>query len=101
MKKLLGTFTAVFCISSALYAQPGPPPASTTINAFSIESWQFSISWQPFNEADGYVVVRSTSAITAEPVDGVTYDAGTPLGQAKVMYVGDASGCVILSLIHI
>jgi len=99
MKKLLGIFTAVFCISSALYAQPGPPPASTTINAFSIESWEFSISWQPFNEADGYVVVRSTSAITDEPIDGVIYDAGVPLGQAKVMYVGNASGCVIREVV--
>ena len=99
MKKLLGILTVVVCICSVLYAQPGPPPASTTINAFSIESWQFSISWQPFNDADGYVVVRSTSAITDEPIDGVIYDAGAPLGQAKVMYVGNASGCVIREVV--
>ena len=51
------------------------------------------------NDADGYVVVRSTSAITDEPIDGVIYDAGAPLGQAKVMYVGNASGCVIREVV--
>lgn len=68
--------------SAQLATQPSTQPTGLTITGNNL-AYTFDISFNT-SGADRYLVLRSTQPITATPVDGVVYEKGEGLGNAKV-----------------
>ena len=55
-------------------------------------------SWTAASDADGYLVVYHTSALTAGPVDGTDYSVGDAVGGGNVGYIGTSVTGAVSSL---
>jgi len=71
---------------------PSPEPTANPSNlVFSnVRSFDYTLSFTAASPApNGYLVVRSVgAALSADPVDGVTYTAGSTLGNGTVVTLG-------------
>lgn len=78
-----------------LYAtEPASNPMA--LNFSSVKAYSM-VGTLTASGADGYIILRKAgSAVTETPVDGETYDKGVGIGAAKVFYVGDGSGSILL-----
>jgi len=69
-----------------------PAAQATALNFTNVKTYRFTGAFTPAAGVDGYIVVRKTgSAITADPVDGQTYDRGDNMGDAKVVFSGTST----------
>ncbi len=69
-----------------------PTAAATSLTFSNIKSYRYTATLTGASSgAEGYVVLRKKgSAITASPADGQVYGPGDPIGDAKVVYVGNS-----------
>lgn len=72
-----------------LASEPTTQPTNLRKDSYD-KAWTFDIKFDPA-AADGYLVLRSTEPIVANPLDGVAYTKGTGLGNAKVFSLGFSS----------
>jgi hypothetical protein len=82
--------TGGLCIASCLAAFATEPAQPTAFGYGSLKPYSFSISFTG-SGADGYLVLRSNSPVTAVPVDGVTYEKGGGVNGTKVFSVGSST----------
>ena len=75
----------VYAIRGSLATEPTSAPGA--LNLVSNLAWK-SVLGITASSADGYLVMLSTSPITATPTDGVSYQRGEYLGGARVMHAG-------------
>ncbi len=73
----------VYAIRGSLATEPTSAPGS--LNLVSNLAWK-SVLGITASNADGYLVMLSTSPITATPTDGVAYQRGEYLGGARIMH---------------
>lgn len=66
-----------------LASEPATQPSGLTKSGNNDLAFSFELNLTPTN-ADRYLILRSTQPINATPVDGVVYDKGEGLGNAKV-----------------
>ena len=77
------------CVGGSFATEPTSPANSLTFS--NIKSYRYSSTLTGASGADGYLVLRKAgSAPTSIPVDGTTYGKGDPIGNGKVVYVGNA-----------
>ncbi len=78
------------------------PTATATALTFSnIKSYRYSANLTAASGADGYLVIRKVgSAPTGLPVDGITYGKGDPIGDGKVLYVGNAGNFSAMEVVE-
>lgn len=75
----------VYAIRGSLATEPISAPGA--LNLVSNLAWK-SVLGITASSADGYLVMLSTSPITATPTDGVAYQRGEYLGGARIMHAG-------------
>ena len=75
----------VYAIRGSLATEPTSAPGA--LNLVSNLAWK-SVLGITASGADGYLVMLSTSPITATPTDGVAYQRGEYLGGARIMHAG-------------
>lgn len=75
----------VYAIRGSLATEPTSAPGA--LNLVSNLAWK-SVLGITASSADGYLVMLSTSPITATPTDGVSYQRGEYLGGARIMHAG-------------
>ena len=75
----------VYAIRGSLATEPTSAPGA--LNLVSNLAWK-SVLGITSSSADGYLVMLSTSPITAIPTDGVAYQRGEYLGGARIMHAG-------------
>ena len=75
----------VYAIRGSLATEPTSAPGA--LNLVSNLAWK-SVLGITASSADGYLVMLSTSPITATPTDGVAYQRGEYLGGARIMHAG-------------
>jgi hypothetical protein len=75
----------VYAIRGSLATEPTSAPGA--LNLVSNLAWK-SVLGITTSDADGYLVMLSTSPITATPTDGVAYQRGEYLGGARIMHAG-------------
>ena len=75
----------VYAIRGSLATEPTSAPGA--LNLVSNLAWK-SVLGITASSADGYLVMLSTSPITASPTDGVSYQRGEYLGGARIMHAG-------------
>jgi len=75
----------VYAIRGSLATEPTSAPGA--LNLVSNLAWK-SVLGITASTADGYLVMLSTSPITATPTDGVAYQRGEYLGGARIMHAG-------------
>ena len=75
----------VYAIRGSLATEPTSAPGA--LNLVSNLAWK-SVLGITSSSADGYLVMLSTSPITATPTDGVSYQRGEYLGGARIMHAG-------------
>lgn len=75
----------VYAIRGSLATEPTAAPGA--LNMVSNLAWK-SVLGITASSADGYLVMLSTSPITATPTDGVAYQRGEYLGGARIMHAG-------------
>lgn len=75
----------VYAIRGSLATEPTSAPGA--LNLVSNLAWK-SVLGITSSSADGYLVMLSTSPITATPTDGVSYERGEYLGGARIMHAG-------------
>jgi len=75
----------VYAIRGSLATEPTSAPGA--LNLVSNLAWK-SVLGITSSSADGYLVMLSTSPITASPTDGVSYQRGEYLGGARIMHAG-------------
>lgn len=73
----------VYAIRGSLATEPTSAPGA--LNLVSNLAWK-SVLGITSSSADGYLVMLSTSPITATPVDGVAYQRGEYLNGARIMH---------------
>lgn len=80
-------FSSANTLSS--YTQCTEPTAQPTVLTFpSFSATQIDGSFTASGSANGYIIIRSTSStLSANPVDGVTYSAGNSIGGGTVVSV--------------
>lgn len=77
------------CIGGTAASEPTANPTNLTFN--NVKSYTLNGSFTAVPSVDGYLVLKSASAITGTPTDGVVYKVGDMVGNAKVTYVGAAT----------
>ena len=75
----------VYAIRGSLATEPTSAPGA--LNLVSNLAWK-SVLGITTSNADGYLVMLSTSPITVTPTDGVAYQRGEYLGGARIMHAG-------------
>lgn len=90
-------FSLVLCtlFIAVSWAQTEPAEAPTAFESQNVLAYTFKIKYTAAADADGYLVLRSTSPITDEPADGQEYMKGDRIGDAKVFYSGSAAGIAL------
>lgn len=73
----------VFAIRGSVASEPTAAPSN--LNLVSNLAWK-SVVGMSAVDADGYLVMVSTSPISAMPVDGVAYQRGEYLNGARIMH---------------
>lgn len=81
-----------------LYAQE-PADNPTNLQFGTVKTYNAIMSFTGVT-CDGYLVLKSTQPINAVPVDGVAYEKGQGLGNAKVMVTGNATLYNVRSLLE-
>ena len=77
------------CVGGSFATEP--TAIATALTFSNIKSYRYSANLTAASGADGYLVVRKVgSAPTGLPADGITYGKGDPIGDGKVVYVGNA-----------
>ncbi len=71
-----------FKVSAQLATEPSSQPTGLMKDGNDL-TYSFDITFTP-SGADGYLVLRSTEPINFTPVDGVEYEKGQGVGNAKV-----------------
>jgi hypothetical protein len=92
MFRFLLSVSLSFVMMSAfaqLASEPAAQPTNLRKDAYD-KAWTFDVKFDPA-AADGYLVLRSTEPIVANPLDGVAYTKGEGLGNAKVFSLGSSS----------
>ncbi|MEI7595206.1 MAG: endonuclease [Bacteroidota bacterium] len=84
-----------------------PSSQPTNLNFTSVKSYSLTVGFSDASTApDSYIVLKKiNSAVTEIPVDGVSYTIGDYIGNAQVVYVGDAgtfkpSGIIANNIYH-
>ena len=84
-------------------AEPGTAPPAPTYA--SITTTTFTINWSATGGPNYLVVMKSGSAVTANPVDGTTYTANTAFGSGSdigtneyVVYAGSGTTVAVTGL---
>lgn len=76
--------------SLTVFSQSEPSSQPTGLMFTNIKAWMASLSFVS-NGADGYLVLKSDADILDSPNDGVSYQRGQWIGNAKVIYSGPLS----------
>ncbi|MFM7233297.1 MAG: endonuclease, partial [Flavobacteriales bacterium] len=81
----------LYAVSGGLATEPTAQAASVSFD--NVRSWDFQTSiTASASPAEGYIVLRKKSApVTEAPVDGTGYLRGQWIGNAQVVYVGNAT----------
>lgn len=84
----------VFAVRGSLASEPQSP--SSTVAVKTNLAWRTTVSISPgAEEVDGYLIlVGKGGDVTSQPQDGVEYEKGGYVGDARVLHVG-SSGDVI------
>jgi endonuclease I len=93
MNKVVFTLTA-FVSFLFSYAANEPVAQPSNFSSFNIKAYQFDIAFDP-SVAAGYIVLRSKSPVTGVPQDGVVYQKGGGIGNAKIFSVGSVTAMTI------
>lgn len=76
------------CVGGSFATEPTNPASSLTFS--NVKSYRYTASIAGPSGADGYLVVRKVgSAPIGLPVDGTSYGKGDPIGDGKVVFVGE------------
>lgn len=94
MKKII--FLAIISWLQLYAIEPTAQP--TSFASSSIRPWTFNISFVASPDADGYLVLRSTSPITAIPTDGVSYSKGGGISGFPNVKVFSTSGSTFVQI---
>ncbi len=73
---------------TASYAQQAPANQPTDLNFINVRAYNFNLNFQP-SQADGFLVLKSTQAVSFVPQDGVMYETGQGVTNAKVLSSGN------------
>jgi endonuclease I len=77
----------VWAVKGCCATEPLAPAAN--LNFSYVKSFKFRVNFSnPSNPPEKYLVLKKTSPITEEPVDGHTYLKGDYIGSAQVTYIG-------------
>lgn len=70
-----------------------PTSQATSLQFTNILSWKYTVGYTAASPAPaGYIVLRRLGSIpSSSPVDGLAYQVGDNIGDAKVAYIGTAS----------
>ena len=81
----------LYAISGGFATEPTAQAASIAFD--NVRSWDFQTTVAASSSpAEGYIVLRKKgSPVSESPVDGTTYVRGQWIGNAQVVYVGDAA----------
>lgn len=92
IKWLTGFFIVVIPIQWLCCQEPLFQPSNLIVT--NIEPYGFNISFDG-SAADGYLVVRSDSPLSGDPLDGVVYEKGSGLANGKIFSNSTATFSVI------
>lgn len=81
-----------------------PAASATNLSFTNVKSFRYNANFSPASPAPdilgGYLVLRKVGApVTEVPADGVEYQRGQSIGQAKVVYKGKGTGFVPLDIV--
>lgn len=83
----------LYGIGGTLATEPSNPAGN--LNFTDVKSYRMTVNWNASADAAGYLVLRRTGAApTSSPTDGMEYDRGDNIGDAKVAYIGDGTAFV-------
>ena len=69
-----------------------PSAQATNLSFSNVKTYRLTASFTPAASVDGYIVLRKkASAITGVPADGVAYQRGDIVGDAQVVFSGNAT----------
>lgn len=78
-----------FCLPFMAMAQePAANPTNLQFN--SVKQWTAVLAFTA-SQADGFLVLKANAPVSGVPQDGVTYQKGQSLGNAKVAYNGSGT----------
>lgn len=85
-----GTYVInVQAIAGSLATEPTAQP--TSLSFTGVNAWDFNVGFTAAT-AEKYIMLRKTgSAVTSAPADASTYVKGDWIGDAQVVYIGDAA----------
>ena len=86
------------CLTGLLMAQE-PASNPTNMQFSNITSYSMSLNFTG-NGSAGYMVVRTEQPISADPVDGTTYEKGEGFGGGKVISFGTSTGMNVRNVLE-
>lgn len=95
------TFT-LYGVGGSLATEPAA--SATNLTFTNVKSFRYNVNYTAASPAPdilgGYLVLRKVGApVTETPADGVEYQRGQSIGQAKVVYKGKGTGFVPLDIV--
>ncbi|MCS6980424.1 MAG: endonuclease [Flavobacteriales bacterium] len=95
------TFT-LYGVGGTLASEP--TASATNLSFTNVKTFRYNVNYTAASPGPdilgGYLVLRKTgSPVTETPVDGVEYQRGQSIGQAKVVYKGKGTGFVPLDIV--
>jgi len=97
IKFLLILFTTLFYFFVS--AQQTPPNQPTALNFINVRAYNFNLNFQP-SQASGFLVLKSTQPIGFVPQDGVVYETGQGVTNAKVLSSGNVSALIVNEVVE-
>lgn len=88
MKQLLSSLVCMLVVGVAFAQEPANSP--TNLQFANVRAYSFTFSFTP-SAADGFLILKSDKYITAQPVDGTTYQKGQWIGSSKVLTVASVT----------
>ncbi len=88
------TYLAFACISFSSFAQNEPQQQPTDLSFSAIRAYSLILSFQP-SQANGFLVLKSKFPISFTPQDGIEYQVGQGVGNAKVISFSNAASLIV------
>lgn len=82
----------LFCFTAFAQNEPQQQPTDLAFN--NIKAYSLILSFQP-SQANGFLVLKSKTPISFVPQDGIEYQVGQGVGNAKVISVSNASSLIV------
>lgn len=86
-----GTYVInVEAIAGSLATEPAEQPTALTFSG--VNAWDFNVGFTAATGAEKYIMLRRKgAAVNDMPMDGTTYLKGQWIGDAQVVYIGEAA----------